>query len=169
MTMPVLVSNPRGNSYHGLEELSQTWIEGDFLTLDTSSGEVELFAFDSQAPKILGLAQAAATGTAGEEAVVTQIWPGDIIALDTYDSSGTPGAADASSFIPGKLYELLMTGSGATRRWYAELSASHSGGYACLICEGIVQGSLKDKLEGNTRYRGLFRVLDSVLLQHVGQ
>ena len=169
MPIPVLVSNERRNSYHGLEEASQTWIEGDFVTLDTVSGEMELFAYDSQAPKILGLAQKDASGVTSTAAVCTQIWPGDIVALDTYDSSGTPGAKDASAFIPGKLYELLMTGTGATTRWYAEFSAAHSGGSAILICEGIVQDTLKKKLDGTTRTRALFRILDSVLLQHVGQ
>jgi hypothetical protein len=168
MPIPVLVSNPRRNSYHGLEDASQTWIEGDFLTLDATTGEVRLFAYASDT-KILGLAQKAASGTTSTAAVVSQIWPGDIIALDTYSSAGTPGAADASLFIPGKLYELLNAGSGATSRWYAEYSADHSGGKACLICEGIVQDTLRKKLEGTTRTRALFRILDSYLLQHVGQ
>ena len=165
MPIPQLVSNPRRNSFHGPEEASQTYIEGDFVTLDVTTGEVELFPFDSAAYNILGLAQKDATGTAGEDAPVTQIWPGDIIALDTYDSSGTPGLADASSFIAGEVYELLHSSS----RWYAELSAAHTGGQAVLICEGIVQGSLKSKLTDTTRYRGLFRLIDSRLLQHVGQ
>lgn len=169
MPAPQLVSNPRRNSYHGLEEATQTWIEGDFLTLDATTGEVELYAFDSQAPKILGLAQAAASGVTSTAAVVTQIWPGDILAIDTYTSAGGGAAKDAADDIPGNLYELLSIGTGASRRWYAEFSPGHSGGTALLICEGEVQGSLKDKINGTTRYRALFRVLDSVLLQHVGQ
>ncbi|MHC4372432.1 MAG: hypothetical protein ACYSW8_32925 [Planctomycetota bacterium] len=168
MPIPVLVSNERRNTYHGLEDASQTWIEGDFVTLDATTGETRLFAFDSDT-LLLGLAQKAASGTTGTDAPVSQIWPGDIIALDTYKSSGTPGAYDASQFVPGKLYELLMTGSGATKRWWAEFAGTHSGGLSCLICEGIVQDTLRKKLEGTTRTRALFRFLDSVLLQHVGQ
>ena len=128
MPIPVLVSNERRNSYHGLEDATQSWIEGDFLTLDSTSGEVKLYPFDTGSAPILGLAQKAASGVTSTAAVVSQIWPGDIIALDTYKSSGTPGAYDASLFIPGKKYELLMTGSGATKRWYAEFAATHSGG-----------------------------------------
>jgi hypothetical protein len=168
MPIPVLVSNERRNSYHGLEDASQTWIEGDFLTLDATDGYLRLFAFDSDT-KILGLAQHDASGTQDTAAHVWQIWPGDIIALDCYDSSGGGAAEDASNYIPGKLYELLSIGTGSSRRWYAEYSAAHVAGTAMLICEGIVQGSLKDKLTDTTRYRGLFRFLDSVLLQHVGQ
>lgn len=163
MPIPVLVSNPRRNSYHGLEDASQTWIEGDFLTLDSTTGETKVFAWDSDT-LMLGIAQADASGTLATDAPVSQIWPGDIIALDTYDSQAA-AAKDASAFIPGKLYELTKVSTG----WYAEFSPVYAGGLSCLICEGIVQGSLRDKLEGNTRYRALFRVLDTVLLQHVGQ
>lgn len=168
MPIPVLVSNPRRNTYHGLEDASQTWNEGDFVTLDATSGEVRLFDIDGDDSFILGLAQADASGTTGTDAPVSQIWPGDIIALDTYDSDA--GAAkDASAYIPGKKYELIGIGTGDARRWYAEFSASYASGLACLICEGIVQDTLRKKLEGTTRVRALFRIIDSVLLQHVGQ
>lgn len=163
MTAPQLVSNPRRNTFHGLEDAAQSWIAQDFLTLDSTSGEVRLFVWNSDT-KILGLAQAAASGVTGTAARVTQIWPGDIIALDTYDSQAA-AAKDASAFIPGKLYELTKVGA----RWYAEFSPAYAAGLSCLICEGEVQGSLKDKLTDTTRYRALFRVLDTVLLQHVGQ
>ena len=168
MPAPQLVSQPRRNSYHGLEDASQTWIAQDFQTLDATSGETRLYAFDSDT-KILGLAQAAASGVTGTAAVTTPIFPQDKIALDTYSSAGGGAAKDASAYIPGKLYELLSIGTGASRRWYAEFSPGHSGGSAFLICEGEVQGSLKDKINGTTRYRALFRLLDSCLLQHVGQ
>ena len=163
MPIPVLVSNPRRNTYHGLEDAAQSWIGGDFTTIDSSSGETRLFTWNSDT-KILGLAQKAATTVTSSDAPVTQIWPGDIIALDTYDSQAA-AAKDASAFIPGKLYELTKVST----RWYAEFSPVYAAGLSCLICEGIVQGSLRDKLEGNTRYRALFRVLESVLIQHVGQ
>lgn len=163
MPIPVLVSNPRRNSYHGLEDSGQTWNEGDFLTLDATTGETRLFTWNSDT-KFLGLAQKDAVETLASDAPVSQIWTQDIIALDTYDSQAA-AAKDASAFIPGKLYELTKVGT----RWYAEFSPVYAAGLSCLICEGIVQGSLRDKLEGNTRYRALFRVLDTVLLQHVGQ
>jgi len=168
MPIPVLVSNERRNTYHGLEDASQTWNEGDFITLDATTGEARLFVWNSDTI-LLGLAQKDATETTASDAPVSQIWPGDIIALDTYSSAGTPGAADASLFIPGNTYELLMTGSGDTARWWAEYSAGHVAGLSCLICEGIVQDTLRKKLEGTTRTRALFRFKESVLLQHVGQ
>ncbi len=163
MPAPQLVSNPRRNSYHGLEDAGQSWIAQDFLTLDSTSGETKLFAYASDT-KILGLAATAATTSTGEEAVVTQIWAGDKIALDTYGTI-LSAVKDASAFIPGKLYELIQVGT----RWYANFDGAHGSGLACLIAEGEVQGSLKDKINAQTRYRALFRVLDSVLLQHVGQ
>ena len=79
-----------------------------------------------------------------------------------------PSIKDVTSFIEGKLYELISVGTGASRRWYANFDGTHGSGVACLIFEED-QGSLKDKLNAQTRYRGLFRVLDTVLLQHVGQ
>lgn len=164
MPIPVLVSNERRNSYHGLEDAAQSWIEGDFLTLDATTGETRLFVWNSDT-KFIGLAQGAASTVTSTDAPLSQIWPGDIIAIDTYSSAGQGAAYDASLFIPGKLYELIQVGTG----WYAEFSAGHAAGLACLICEGIVQGSLKDKLDGTTRYRGLFRVKDTVLIQHLGQ
>lgn len=163
MPIPVLVSNPRRTTYHGLEDATQTWNEGDFLTLDATTGETRLFTWNSDT-KFLGLAQKDATETTSEDAPVSQIWPNDIIALDCYDSQAS-AAKDASSYIPGKLYELTKVST----RWYAEFSPVYAAGLSCLICEGIVQGSLRDYLEGTTRYRALFRVLESVLLQHVGQ
>ena len=163
MPAPQLVSNPRRNSYHGLEDASESWIAQDFLTLDATSGETTLFAYASDT-KILGLAATAATGVTSSAAVVSQIWAGDKLALDTYGTI-LSAAMDASTFIPGSLYELIQVGT----RWYANFDTSHGSGLACLICEGEVQGSLKDKINAQTRYRALFRVLDSVLLQHVGQ
>jgi len=163
MPIPVLVSNERRNTYHGLEDAQQSWIEGDFLTLDATTGETRVFTWNSDTI-LLGLAQKDATATTSEDAPVSQIWPGDIIAIDTYDSQAT-AAKDASAFIPGKTYELTKVGT----RWYAEYAPVYAAGLACLICEGIVQGSLRDKLAGDTRYRALFRVKESVLLQHVGQ
>ena len=163
MPIPVLVSNPRRTTYHGLEDASQDWNEGDFLTLDATTGETRVFTWNSDT-KFLGLAQKDATETTSEDAPVSQIWPNDIIALDCYDSQAA-AAKDASAYIPGKLYELTKVST----RWYAEFSPVYAAGLSCLICEGIVQGSLRDYLEGTTRYRALFRVLESVLLQHVGQ
>lgn len=163
MPIPVLVSNPRRTTYHGLEDATQTWIEGDFVTLDATTGETRVFTWNSDT-KLLGLAQKDATAVTSSDAPISQIWPNDIIALDTYDSQAS-AAKDASAFIPGKLYELTKVST----RWYAEFSPVYAAGLSCLICEGIVQGSLRDYLEGTTRYRALFRVLESVLLQHVGQ
>lgn len=167
MPAPQLVSQPRRNSYHGLEDASQSWIEKDFVTLDSTTGEMRLFAYDSDT-LLLGLAQAAASTVTSTAAVATPIFPQDKIALDTYGTI-LSAAKDASAFIAGKLYELISVGTGTSRRWYANFDGSHGSGVACLICEGEVQGSLKDKINAQTRYRALFRVLDTVLLQHVGQ
>jgi len=167
MPIPVLVSQPTRETYHGLEDAAQTWNDGDFVTLDATSGETRLFVYDSDT-KILGLAQKDATGVTSSDAPVTVIHPSDKIALDTYGTILST-AKDASAFIPGKLYELISVGSGDSLRWYANFDGTHGSGTACLICEGEVQGSLRDKLDGSTRYRALFRLLDSVLLQHVGQ
>jgi len=163
MPIPVLASNPRRTTYHGLEDAGQSWIEGDFLTLDATTGETRVFTWNSDT-KILGLAQADASTVTSTDAPVSQIWPNDILLLDTYDSQAAADK-DASAFIPGKLYELTKVSA----RWYAEYSPVYAAGLSCLICEGIVAGSLRAKLAGDTRYRAQFRVLESVLLQHVGQ
>ena len=163
MPIPSLASTPRRQTYHGLEDASQSFIEGDFLTLDATSGETRLFTWNSDT-KILGLAQKDASGTTSTDVPVSVIWPNDIILLDTYDSQAT-AAKDASAFIPGKLYELTKVST----RWYAEFSPDYAAGLSCLICEGLVAKNLRSSYAGTTQYRAQFRVLDSVLLQHVGQ
>ena len=160
---PVIVSTWRRQSYHGLEDASQSWEAGEFVTLDATSGEMRLAVIADD--KVLGLAQADASGTTGEDAVVTPLFPGDIIQIDTWDVSGA-AIADASTFIPGVLYGLFTTGN----EWYADFDNTADPG---SIVDALIfiapQGTLKEELAGDTVYRGLFRVAEGVLIEHTGQ
>lgn len=167
MPAPQLVSQPRRNSYHGLEAATQSWIAQDVVTLDNTTGLMEIVANNQSPAKILGLAQAAASTVTSTAAVATPIFPQDKIALDTYGTI-LSAAKDASAFVAGNVYELISVGSGSSRRWYANYDTAHGTGLACLICEGEVQGSLKDLINAQTRYRALFRFIDSFLALHVG-
>ena len=160
---PNIASTWRRQSYHGLEDASQSWEESDVLTLDSTTGEVRIAAITDE--KILGLAQADASGVTGEAAVVTPLFPGDLIEIDTYDVSGT-AILDVADFIEGNLYGLYTTGG----EWYADFDNTATDG---SITSALIfikpAGALNDELSGATIYRGLFRVAEGVCLQHVGQ
>lgn len=163
MPKPNLVSNPRRNTYHGLEDATQSYEAGEFLSRDQTSGETRAMNPATGEDGILcGLAQADASGVTGTDVPVTQIYPGDIVALDTYDTNAAADKA-AEDFVPGELYALYV----ASNEWFADHYTS-STNIKCLICEGIVQGSLRDDLAGTTIYRGLFRFIDASLDVHVG-
>lgn len=160
---PNIASTWRRQSYHGLEDAAQSWEKGDVLTLDSTTGEVRVAAITDE--KILGLAQADASGTTGEEAVVTPLFPGDLIQVDTYDVSGA-AILDVADFIEGNLYAFFV----AAGEWYADFDNTAADGAitnALIFIEPA--GDLRDVLAGNTIYRGLFRVAEGVLLEHVGQ
>ena len=158
---PVIVSTWRRQSYHGLEDASQSWEAGDFLTLD-ASGEMRIL--DNGDSVLLGLAQADASGTTSEEAVATPLFPGDIIQIDTWDVSSA-AIVDASTFVPGTKYGLVVVSG----EWYADFDKSAGTGIAAALIFLGPQGGLDDEINGNTVYRGLFRLVDTVLIEHVGQ
>ena len=147
---PEIVSGPRRNSFHGIEAASQSFVAGDSVVL--ASGSVAICADDAVA--ILGIAQADATGTTGADCVVTPLFPGDKVALDTWDTTPTAAIADAATFEVGASYELELD----TAEWYADLVGVTN---TAFIFEET-QGSLADVLAGNTVYRGLFRIKTGV-------
>jgi hypothetical protein len=160
MPKPEVVSSFRRNSFHGLEDATQSWEYKDILTLDVSSGEVRQAGNDDQ--RILGFAQADASGTTGEDAVVHEIFPGDIIALDIW-SEHDGALVDASTLVDGQVCNLYTAGG----EWYAETTLV-SGVDAATSCifDAVAfiksQGNLRDEQYGNTVYRGIFRVLEAV-------
>jgi len=135
---PVIVSTWRRQSYHGLEDASQSWEAGDFLALD-ASGEMRIL--DNADSVLLGLAQADASGTTGEDAVATPLFPGDIIQLDTWDVSGAV-VTDASTFIPGTKYGLVAVAG----EWYADFDKSAVTGIADALIFIAPQGTLKEEI-----------------------
>jgi len=152
---PEIVSGPKRNSFHGIEAASQSFKFGDFVKL--VSGKFTICATGDVA--LFGIAQADATGTTDAACVVTPIFPGDKVAIDTYES--TPGAdKDVTAFLDGVAYGMIVVS--------AEFYADFDDTTLDIFIFEEDQGSLLDQLGGNTSYRGVFRVIDTACQIHVG-
>ena len=157
---PVIVSTWRRQSWHAEETASQSYEAGDFVTLDASG---DMLITDNADTEVLGLAQADATGTTGEACTATPLFPGDIIQIDTWDVSGAV-VTDASTFVPGTAYGLVEVSG----EWYADFDKSAVTGIVGVLIFIAPQGTLKEEINGDTVYRGLFRMAAATLLQHAG-
>lgn len=156
MPKPVVASSFRRNSFHGLEGASEDYEIGDFLTLDVTLGTVrECVLADT---RFLGLAEGDASGVTGTEAVVHELFPGDILQLDIWDNHAA-AAVDASTLVDGQICGVVLVDG----EWYAEVENDNT---AESIINAVAfikpQGDLRDELTDQTIYRGLFRVLEAV-------
>ena len=159
MPKPNVASSFRRNSFHGEEDAAQTWEYQDILSLDAGSGEVRAAGNDDY--RILGLAEGDASGVTGTAAVVHELFPGDIIALDIW-STHTGALVDASTLLPGQVCNLYTTGG----EWYAEVYETSDNTAAILDAVEFIksQGDLREEKYGTTINRGLFRILEEVCI-----
>jgi len=155
---PEIVSGPRRNSYHGLEDATQTYVYKDILTID-ASGEIREAANSDS--KVLGQAQKAASGVTGTAVAVDEWFDGDIIAIDCYNSSDAAVYA-ASNFIPGDKYSIQLVGS----NWYADFLNTAGITDALVFIKSY--GDLRDELTDQTIYRGIFRLVDGICINTGG-
>jgi hypothetical protein len=156
MPKPEVASSFRRNSFHGLEDTGQSWDYLDVLTLDATDGYVRVAA--NTDTRFLGLAEADASGTQDTAAVVHEVFPGDILALDIW-SLHTGALVDASTLVDGQICGLCVVSG----EWYAETQNTGSDTAILNAVQFIKpQGDLRDEQYGNTVYRGLFRVLEGV-------
>jgi len=155
---PELVSGPRRNSYHGLEDAGQTFAYKDILTID-ATGEIREAANSDSV--VLGQAQAAAAGVVSTAVVADEWFDGDIIAIDCYNSSDAAVYA-ASNFIPGDKYSIQLVSG----EWYADFLNTVGISDALVFIKAY--GDLRDTLVGNTIYRGLFRIADGIAVNTAG-
>lgn len=158
MPKPVVASSFRRNSFHGVEEASQDYETWDFVTIDATTGKVRVCANDDTI--LHGLSEGDASGVEDTEAVVHELFPGDILQLDIYDSH-TAHDIDASTLEAGQVCGICVVDG----EWYAD--SENGAGGTCI--QGAVsfiksQGPIRDEQYGNTVYRGLFRVLEAVCL-----
>lgn len=164
---PEIVSSPRRNSYHGLEDASQDWDYKDLVTLDETTGEIRILANADE--KVLGQAQADASGTVSTAARVDEWFDGDLIAIDTYNASGGAAVA-ASTFVKGQLASIVrVSGGSGVYNWYADIE--NKGG-ATAVQNALVfvkpYGDLRDDLTDQTITRGLFRLADGICQNTAG-
>ena len=149
------LASPESNRvrmYHGVEASTQSWVAGNLVY--ATSGKVTECASD--AVMVLGIAKAAASGTASTAAVVELLFPGDVVEFDCYDTSDASLKA-SSNFVEGKAYDLVV----ASSVHMIDFDETSSKEFA--IFEGPVA-----TLDDSTSYRGRFRITSAVCQSVVG-
>lgn len=105
-------------SLHGPEEASQTFVEGAILVPDASSGEIEEAGADPT--NIAGVAEHAASGTAGTDVKFTPALPGVV-----FEMTLAGGAAADHTLVAGDLfarYGLVVQTTVTPNRWVIDAS-----------------------------------------------
>ena len=142
MPKPVVASSFRRNSFHGSEDVGQTYEIGDFLTVDAADGLVRECANTDTV--FLGLAEGTASGVTTTAAVVHELFPGDILQLDIWDLHAG-AAVDASTLVEGQICGVVLVSG----EWYAEIENDQSGAPNSAICDAVAfiksQGPLRDE------------------------
>lgn len=115
-------------------------------------------ACDNAAARILGIAQADATGTTSADAYVQVTRPGDLIEMGCVDAAATDVLVAASGLKAGYTYAIAIDGDGVCN---ADLNTEHATTEEIVFVQPVYDAN------GDSTYRGIF-VLESLGAQLQG-